>query len=312
MNGSTGQKQDAIARIRRVTVAGLLIDLGLSGAKGLVGILVASQALIADGVHSLSDCITDLAVLVGVRYWSAPPDDEHPHGHGRIETVISFLIGLALLAVAIGIAWNALATISRGESVAPGWAAFGVALASIALKEGLYRWTARVGNLCNSPAVIANAWHHRSDALSSFPVALAVVLGHLYPGLPFLDQLAALAVSVFLMKAALNITAPSFGTLIDRGADEEVLRSIERTALATEGVRSLHALRTRHIGCGLSVDLHLLVDGGITVTEGHDIAGRVKSRLLQAGLDISDVLVHVEPFDGAQGSGNSGNLTPAQ
>ena len=291
------ERSESVRQIRSVTIAGLVLDIALAGAKAGVGFLVKSQALIADGVHSLSDCVTDLAVLVGVKYWSAPPDEDHPHGHGRIETVISLLIGLALFAVAIGISWNALTTMLAGKSVQPGWPAFWVALASIATKEWIYRWTARVGRRCNSPAVIANAWHHRSDALSSLPVALAVVVGSLFPALPFLDQLAALAVSVFLVTAALGIALPSLGTLIDTGVSEEAREQIERTVRATEGVKSLHALRTRHIGHGYSVDLHILVDGEVTVTVGHDIAGLVKARLLDADLDITDVLVHVEPYE---------------
>lgn len=292
------EQSESVRQIRSVTIAGLVFDIVLAGAKAAVGVLVRSQALVADGVHSLSDCVTDLAVLVGVKYWSAPPDEDHPHGHGRIETVISLLIGLALFAVAIGISWNALTTMLAGESVPPGWPAFWVALVSVVTKEWLYRWTVRVGRRCNSPAVIANAWHHRSDALSSLPVALAVVVGTFFPALPFLDQLAALAVSVFLVKAALDIALPSFGTLIDTGVSEETRERIEQIVRTTEGVMSLHALRTRHIGHGYSVDLHILVDGEITVTAGHDIAGLVKSRLLKADLDITDVLVHVEPFEG--------------
>jgi cation diffusion facilitator family transporter len=288
---------EALSQIRRVTLAGLAIDLGLAAGKSTTGMLVKSQALVADGVHSLSDCVTDLAVLIGVRFWSDPPDEDHPHGHGRIETVISFLIGLTLGGVAFGITWNALESISRGESRIPGWPAFWVALTSIALKESIYRWTARVGRRVKSSAVIANAWHHRSDALSSLPVALSVVVGRLFPQVPFLDQIAALIVSVFLFKAAGNIAIPSLKTLIDSAADREVRERIREKVRATDGVRSLHALRTRHIGSGLSVDLHIQVDAEITVREGHDIAGLVEKRLLQSELTIADVLVHVEPFE---------------
>ena len=229
------------------------MDLGLSALKGVVGFVASSQALVADAVHSLSDCVTDLAVLVGVQFWSAPPDDCHPHGHGRIQTLITLFIGLLLGAVALGISYQAFTSILDGRSVVPGWPTFYAALASIGLKEWLYRWTIRVGRRVGSPAVIANAWHHRSDALSSLPVALAVVLGRAFPSLPFLDQIAALAVSVFLLKAAGNIAIPSLEQLVDRGARKEVREAIERTVLSTEGVMGLHALRTRHIGSGYSV-----------------------------------------------------------
>ncbi len=292
------EPQASAALIRRVTLVGLIIDLGLSGLKGLVGALVESQALVADAVHSISDSITDLAVLVGVRFWSAPPDDCHPHGHGRIETVISFFIGLALFAVAVGIVIKSFTSMLEGSSNLPGWPAFFAALVSIGIKEWLYRWTIAVGRKVGSPAVIANAWHHRSDALSSLPVALSVVVGWAFPSFRFLDQIAAIVVSVFLLKAARDISLPSLGDLVDAGADPEARRAIEEEALGVEGVEGLHALRTRHIGSGLSVDLHIQVQSTISVREGHDIAGEVKARLLQAGHDIKDVLVHVEPFEG--------------
>jgi cation diffusion facilitator family transporter len=285
-------------QIRKVTLAGLIVNLVLSALKGAVGFLGGSQALVADAVHSLSDCVTDLAVLVGVRFWSAPPDECHPHGHGRIETLISFFIGIALSVVALGITWNAFNSILSGQSVVPGWPAFFAALLSIGLKEWLFRWTIRVGRRVGSTALIANAWHHRSDALSSLPVALAVVVGRLYPTLIFLDQIAAIAVSIFLLKAAGNIALPSLGHLVDAGVDQEVRKALLGTVISTEGVRGLHALRTRYIGSGLSVDLHVQVDAEISVRDGHEIAGRVKARLMEGDHGIVDVLVHVEPFEG--------------
>jgi len=294
---SSQEQASSTKQIRTVTLAGLVVDLGLSGLKAVVGLMASSQALVADAAHSLSDCVTDLAVLVGVQFWSAPPDDCHPHGHGRIQTLISLFIGLLLGAVALGISYRAFTSMLAGRSIVPGWPTFYVALASLGLKEWLYQWTVRVGRRVGSPAVIANAWHHRSDALSSLPVALAVVLGRIFPTLPFLDQIAALAVSVFLLKAAGNIAIPSLEQLVDRGAGKDVREAIERTVLETEGVLGLHALRTRHIGSGFSVDLHIQVEARISVREGHDIAGLVKTRLLQTHQEIDDVLVHVEPFE---------------
>jgi cation diffusion facilitator family transporter len=291
-----GNKTDHSSRqVRRVTLIGLVLNLLLAAGKGTIGLLVASQSLVADAVHSLSDSVTDIAVLVGVRFWSAPPDECHPHGHGRIETLITFFIGLSLAAVALGITYHALDSMRETHPAAPGWLAFYAALVSIAAKEWLYRITIRTGREVGSSALVANAWHHRSDALSSVPVALAVLAGRIFPGFVFLDHIAAVLVSALLLKAAFSISLPSFRRLVDAGVTPEVREHIETTVLETSGVRGLHALRTRHIGSGFSVDLHIQVAPDITVFAGHEIAGAVKARLLKAGLGIEDVLIHVEP-----------------
>jgi cation diffusion facilitator family transporter len=284
--------------VYRVTVLGLVVNLALTAGKFVAGVMASSQALVADGVHSLSDLSTDIAVLVGVRYWSAPADEDHPYGHGRIETLISLFIGAALAAVGVGIAWRALVTLMEPHRTVPGWAAFAVACASIVSKEIVYRWTVRVGRRVKSPAVIANAWHHRSDAFSSVPVAVAVVAARVWPDWAFLDHIAALIVTAMILQAAWEIARPALGQLIDAGATADQRDALLRLARETQGVRTAHRLRTRHIGTGLQVDLHVLVDPDLTVRQGHDIADAVKARLLSDGEEIVDVLVHVEPFDG--------------
>jgi cation diffusion facilitator family transporter len=155
--------------VRRVTLWGLVVNLGLSAAKFIFGIVGASQALVADGVHSLSDLVTDVAVLVGAGFWSAPADAEHPHGHGRIETLITSAIGIVLGGVGVGLGYRALLSLHEAHASQPGWSAFVVACLSIVAKEFLYRWTVHVGKRVKSSAAVANAWHHRSDALSSVP-----------------------------------------------------------------------------------------------------------------------------------------------
>jgi cation diffusion facilitator family transporter len=289
--------QNSADEVRRITVWGLFINLGLCSVKFIVGVTAASQALVADAVHSLSDSITDIAVLVGVKFWSAPADKEHPHGHGRIETMISSFIGFALAAVGIGLAWRAIVTLREYHVRNPGWPAFFVACISIVVKESLYQWTVRVGKRIKSSAMVANAWHHRSDAFSSVPVAIAVLAVHLWSGIGFLDHFAAMLVSILIIQAAWQITAPALNQLIDTGADEDSREEILAIALNTDGVKSVHALRTRHIGPGLGVDLHVLVDPNLNIRDGHIIAGRVKERLLTLGPDVIDVLVHIEPFE---------------
>jgi cation diffusion facilitator family transporter len=179
----------------------------------------------------------------------------------------------------------------------PRWIAFVPAVISIAVKEALYRWTAGVGRRVRSSAVVANAWHHRSDALSSVPAALAVVAGVIDPSWSFLDEVAAVLVALLILHAAWRIGWPALGQLIDTGVPEEDCRKIRATALAVDAVHDVHALRTRYIGSGIGVDLHVLVDGEMTVAAGHDVAGEVKHRLLADGPEVVDVVVHVEPYE---------------
>jgi len=301
----SGLCQDTRA-VQRVTLWGLGCNLGLSAVKFLFGILGASQALVADAVHSLSDSATDLVVIIGAPYWAAPADADHPYGHSRIETMITLVIGTVLGAVGLGLIYHALVTLAEPHPTAPGWLAFAAALVSIVSKEFLYRWTMRVGTRARSSALIANAWHHRSDAMSSVPVALAVAGTKLRPDLGFLDHVAASVVSVLILQAAWRILWPALNQLADIGATDEERDRLARLVTQTPGVKAIHALRTRHLGADLQVDLHVLVDPALTVREGHDIAGAVKHGLLEGAPNVIDVLVHIEPYEadsaGAVGS----------
>ncbi|HNT89822.1 MAG TPA: cation diffusion facilitator family transporter, partial [Candidatus Hydrogenedentes bacterium] len=229
--------------------------------------------------------------------WAAPADADHPYGHGRIETMVTVFIGAALALVGLGLAYNALATLAAEDKSTPGWLAFVVACVSIVLKEGLYRWTARVGRRLRSSALAANAWHHRSDAFSSVPVAVAVLGSHVQPAWTFLDHVAALLVAVMILQAAWRIVAPAMQQLSDAGVTEAERTALDVLVRETRGVRSAHGLRTRRLGPDLYVDLHVLVDPSLTVHEGHEIARAVKRRLLREGEDVVDVLVHIEPFE---------------
>ncbi|MCK5801519.1 MAG: cation transporter [Lentisphaeria bacterium] len=285
-------------QIRRVTFVGMAINVLLAAVKITVGVLSRSQALVADGIHSVSDLATDLAVLFGAAYWLEPADREHPYGHRRIETIVSASIGIALGVVAFGIGWNAVRTLhNSGGGSSPGWWAFAVALLSFLVKEALFQWTARVGKRLHSRAVISNAWHHRSDALSSLPVAVAVLGTHLVPRLIWLDQIAAVLVSAMLLGAAWRIVWPNLRELIESAADEETEKRIMVLALRDERVKEAHALRTRYVGGMIHVDMHLLVDPAITVEMAHHIATDVQNCLLDSAERIADVLVHVEPWE---------------
>jgi len=213
VQGETIEKQDQIAEIKRVTWTGLFANLGLSALKFLGGTFGNSQAVVADAVHSLSDISTDAAILLGVKHWTRPADDSHPHGHRQVETLVTLSIGIALAVVAGGLLWNAVSTLDVDRQAAPGWMAFAAALVSIVCKEVLYRWTSAVGQRIRSMPIIANAWHHRSDALSSIPVVVTVAGAAIVPSWAFLDHLGAMAVSLFIFQAAFKIIWPTFGKL---------------------------------------------------------------------------------------------------
>lgn len=294
---SAMRPEDTVAPVQRVTLWGIAVNVFLSALKFTVGTMGGSQAIVADAIHSLSDTTTDLAVLLGVRYWTAPADDQHPYGHWRIETIITTAIGILLAVVAGGICVRALTTMQTRDIAAPHEIALIGAVASIIMKELLYRWTLRVGRQAKSSAVIANAWHHRTDALSSIPAGAAVLLARINPNWAFVDRIGAIMVSGFVLHTAWRITRSAMNDLLDRGATPAVRERIESIALGVEGVESVHKIRTRNMGPGIFLDLHVLVDGNLTVRRGHDIATDVKHVLLDDGPEILDAIVHLEPSE---------------
>jgi cation diffusion facilitator family transporter len=282
---------------KRVTWAGLGVNLGLSVLKLICGLVGSSQALVADAVHTVSDSSTDVAVLIGMRYWSAPADEAHPHGHRRIETVITAAIAVLLAGVAVGLVSHAVVSLRQPHPEPPGWIALVAAVASIGSKEGIYRWTLAVSRRIKSPALAANAWHHRSDSLSSVPVVLAVIGARVRPEWIYLDHIGAAVVSVFILRAAWQAGWPALKELVDTGAPAKDLERIREIAMGVEPVCEVHAVRTRYVGPGLAVDLHVRVEGALSVREGHDVSEEVKRRLLAEGPELVDVVVHLEPCD---------------
>lgn len=287
----------AAADIRRVTVAGAAMNVLLALAKLVGGIGASSQALVADAVHSLSDLFTDAAIIVGVKYWVMPADKEHPYGHGKIEGAVTALIGVTVAVVAVEIAWDGVKTLVWGEPKVPGLAACCVALASVAVKEVLYRWTHAVAKRRKSPATEANAWHHRSDAISSLPVAAAVAAAHFWPSLKWLDAVGAVLVGGFILHVAWRIVKPAFEGLTDANCDEATV-DIERIALGVPGVRGVHHVRTRRYGGTIQADLHVQVDRTVSLVDGHALGHEVKAAVLAAGIGVTDATIHVEPDEG--------------
>lgn len=283
--------------ITKITWIGLFINLGLFILKVVLGFLGHSQAVIADAVHSLSDALTDLAVLFGVKYWNLPADDEHPYGHKRIETVVTLFIGLLLAFVGYEIIVKAITSIPNANPEKSLWIAAIGPFLTIVLKESLFQWNVAVGKKTHSSAVIANAWHHRSDAFSSIPAFIAVIVASFSPTYYFVDYIGAIVVSVFIFKVSFDIIRPGFLEIIGKGVSEKEKEQILNVALKSEGVKDVHKLRTRTMGGNYFIDLHVLVDGSLSVKKGHDIAAAVKHRILSNIPSAVDVIVHIEPFE---------------
>ncbi len=287
---------DTIREVRNCTLVGLVTNLVLTVFKIIAGFSGGSQAVIADGVHSLSDSATDIVVLVGAQFWGQPPDEDHPYGHRKVESIATIVIGLALGAVGIGLAYNAIISMQEKHEGPPTLIALVAAVLSIIVKEVLYRWTIRVGKQAKSSAVIANAWHHRSDALSSIPVSVAVATSFIAPTWSFVDHVATVAVSLFILQATWMIISTPLHDLIERGADQSMVDKIHALSMQVEGVKDVHKIRSRAVSGAYFIDLHVQVDKSLDIDEAHNISGRVKKSLLNAELEIVDVLVHIEPY----------------
>ncbi len=283
----------------RVTLLGAAVNVFLAFFKILAGWWGQSQAVLADGLHSLSDLATDFLALLGLRYGSAPPDECHPYGHRRIETLSAVVIGLLLAATGFGLIAKALLSLKacQPRSPLPLWVLIPPAL-SLGVKEALYRLTLRVGLKAGSPAVVANAHHHRSDALSSIPALLGASLAAWRSELAFFDPVGSIVVSLFILKAAWGIIRPGVMELCD-GVEASEARKIREEVLKIQGVRDAHRVRARkHAGHTL-VDLHIQVDPELSVREGHRISEKVKKTLLSRHRQVIDVVVHLEPYEGS-------------
>lgn len=286
--------------IYKVTLVGSFVNFLLVIFKFLAGIAGHSAAMLADAVHSLSDFITDVVVILFVRISNKPEDKGHDYGHGKYETLATALIGMALLAVGGGILWNGATDILsflRGEPLKqPGMLALVAALVSILGKELLYHYTVRVGRKNNSQAVIANAWHHRSDALSSIGTAVgiggAILLGERWA---VLDPIAAVIVSFFIMKVAVRLLVPCIDELLEKSLPDAVEREIEQVVLSFDGVSEPHHLRTRRIGNNYAIEIHVRMDGNIPLRQAHETASAIERKLKEKFGEDTHVGIHVEP-----------------
>lgn len=286
--------------IYKVTIVGSIVNFLLLVFKFFAGIAGHSAAMLADAVHSLSDFITDIVVIVFVRIAGKPEDKGHDYGHGKYETLATAIIGLLLLCVGFGIFWNGASSIYTflrgGQLESPGVVALVAALVSIVSKEILYQYTVIQGKKLNSQAVIANAWHHRSDALSSIGTAIgiggAVLLGDHWR---VLDPVAAVVVSFFIMKVSVRLLIPCVDELLEKSLPEDVEKEIEQTVLSFPGVSQPHHLRTRRIGNYYAIELHVRMDGKITLEEAHSTATAIENKLKEMFGKGTHVGIHVEP-----------------
>ena len=287
--------------VRKVTLIGSLVDFLLGVVKILVGWLAHSQALVADGIHSLSDLATDFIVLYAAKHSHRAADEDHPYGHGRIETLATVGLGISLIVVAFGIGYDAVRRMNDMDLLLhPGAMALAVAVVSVFAKEGIYHYTKNAAVKLRSNMLMANAWHSRSDAISSIVVVIGV--GGAMMGYPYLDAVAAIAVAVMIAKIGIDLIRASSKELIDTALEPKVVDAIRKEIVDVDGVRALHMLRSRRSGGDALVDLHVQVDPRISVSEGHQIGDTVRRRLLERVDEVTDVTVHIDPEDDEQGS----------
>jgi len=294
------EKSSRKKRIYKVTIVGSVVNFLLLVFKFFAGITGHSAAMLADAVHSLSDFITDIVVIVFVRIAGKPEDKGHDYGHGKYETLATAIIGLLLLCVGFGIFWNGASSIytflQGGQLESPGVVALVAALVSIVSKEILYQYTVIQGKKLNSQAVVANAWHHRSDALSSIGTAIgiggAILLGDHWR---VLDPIAAVVVSFFIMKVSVQLLIPCVDELLEKSLPDDVEKEIEQTVLSFPGVSQPHHLRTRRIGSYYAIEIHVRMDGKITLEEAHGTATAIENKLKEMFGKGTHVGIHVEP-----------------
>jgi cation diffusion facilitator family transporter len=279
---------------QRITWVSVGVNVVLTAMQVIVGFVANSMALVADAMHTLSDIVSDAFVLWANRKGAEAADDEHPYGHGRYETAASLVLGLLLTVTGIGILVSAAGRMQSLQDLPPvGIAAMWAAVATLIGKEGLFRYMLKIAERLRSPMLVANAWHARADALSSLVVAAGV--GGALLGFPIADGVAAIVVGGMIIKAGIGFAWEAIRELIDTGLSAEEVKRIRATLAATSGVVDLHELRTRRMAHQVLVDVHVQVDGNITVREGHEIGEEARKRVLAAHPEVLDVLIHLDP-----------------
>lgn len=296
---------DRTAKVTFVTLVGSVVNIILTVFKILAGILGRSTAMIADGIHSLSDLLSDIVVIVFVKISAKGRDKDHDYGHGKFETFATLIISLMLIVVAVNLMSGGINKIRQildgGEVSSPGMIALWAAVASIVLKEILYRYTIIQGRALNSPMMIANAWHHRSDAFSSVGSLLGIA-GAIFLGDKFviLDPITGCVISIFILVMAVKMSVPAIKELLDVSLPDDVEEKIEATAKSVKGVVDLHELKTRREGPGIIMEGHLVLDSDISLKEAHNISKKVEESLRKEFGPETQISLHLEPEDDAE------------
>lgn len=293
--------QDRERRIARVTITGSVVNLLLSVGKILAGIFGHSAAMVADGIHSVSDLASDIVVLVFVRISSKGEDSDHDYGHGKFETLGTLIVSLILVVIAAQLMASGVHTIIdviSGETIpAPGYIALIAAVVSIVLKEWLYRYTVAEGKKLDSPVVVANAWHHRSDAMSSVGslagIGGAILLGNSWT---VLDPIASCCISVAIFVVAVKMAVPSIKELLDVSLPDDMEQNIILVASSVDGVIDIHGLKTRRNGPSIVMEAHVVVDPSISVVKAHDIATEVEDAVKARFGQETQISIHIEPY----------------
>ena len=291
----------ALRAKRRAAWAGVWLNGPLALAKIIGGYIANSQALIADGVHSLSDLASDAAVLWALGHSHRPPDDEHPFGHGRFETLATLAVAAILALAAAGIVIDAGLRLIDPPDAAPGMLALWVAAGSVLLKEALFQYTSAVARRTGSAMMLANAWHHRSDAVSS--VVAVVGIGLAMAGLPWMDALAAVAIALMLARIAWRFGRPAVAELVDAAPDGAIDKAVGAALADVPGVRDVHDLRLRQTGGAVQADVHLGLDPDLTLSEAHRLCEAARARVLEAVPAVDEIVIHPEPHGHADGFG---------
>ncbi len=278
----------------RASYVGAAVNVFQSLIKISFGILGQSAALIADGIHSLSDLLSDLLVIIAVKLGSREADYEHPYGHRRFETIATVILGVSLIAIGGAISWSVMNRMAHPEYLpVPNILGLGIATVSILINEWLYHYTKRIAKKTRSKLLLANAWHQRSDAITSVVVLFGI--GAVMMGYPLADAIAAILVALMIAKIGLNLILESIKELVDTSLPPKLVAEIRRTIMGIDGVEGIHLLRTRQMGEDALIDAHIVVDPRITVSEGHSIGDIVRNELITRFDDVMDVLVHVDP-----------------
>jgi len=282
--------------INKITIIGLLINVILSVLKYIFGFYGKSSALIADAIHTISDTISDIAILIGLRFWSKPADEEHSHGHRKIETIVTIFIALILFFVGIKFIYNGVLNIINRAYLNPNKYTLIIVFVSLISKEFMYRWNIKVGKKIKSSALIANAWHHRSDALSSIPVIIAIGLSLINPKFAIVDSIGSIIVSIFILKVAFNIFKESSLALIDSSAPKEIIDKVISICENFKNIDNTCKLRSRYLGNNtISIDLIVKVNGATTVKEADNLAHELCQKIIAEIEEVVDVFVHIDP-----------------